>query len=218
MQLQAYSQKQASYFNRARLDIMSLLPAHAKAVLEIGCGNGATLRHLLAEGRCSIIDGIELTESVALEAKPHLRSTWIGDAEEIIFTLEENQYEVILCLDVLEHLVDPWKFVAQLSRVLKSGGIIIASIPNLRTIKVIANLTFLGSFTYADQGIMDRTHLRFFTKKSALQLFETETLSVDKWKYSPFAPWSKSAIVNALSVGLVRDFLTEQYLVKAIKK
>jgi len=218
MQPQDYNQKQEAYFSRARLDIIPLFPAHANSVLEIGCGNGATLRYLQGEGRCTTIDGIELTESVALEAKPYLNTMWIGDAEEIITTLEDERYDAILCLDVLEHLVDPWKFVAQLSRVLKTGGVIIASIPNLRTFKVIANLTFFGRFTYADQGIMDRTHLRFFTKKSALHLLETKTLTVDNWNHSPFAPWSKSAIVNALSVGLVRDFLTEQYLVRALKK
>ena len=91
MQPQDYNQKQEAYFSRARLDIIPLFPAHANSVLEIGCGNGATLRYLQGEGRCTTIDGIELMESVALEAKPYLNTMWIGDAEEIIATLEDER-------------------------------------------------------------------------------------------------------------------------------
>ena len=217
MNAQNYSTKENAYFTRVRLDILPLLPSYSELVLEIGCGNGATLRYLKEQGLCKQVHGMELTEAMGKEAKPHVDQLWVGDAEVLIHSMEASQYNVILCLDVLEHLVDPWSFVAQLSRVLKPGGCVIASIPNLRTFTVIWNLLVRGRFDYASHGIMDQTHLRFFTKKTAIELLNTGELAVDRWEYSPFFPWSKSMILNLCTFGLFRHLLTEQYLVRAVK-
>ena len=217
MNAQNYSTKETAYFTRVRMDILPMLPANSESVLEIGCGNGATLRYIKEAGLCKHVYGMELTEAMGLEAKPHVDQLWVGDAEVLIHSMEASQYNVILCLDVLEHLVDPWSFVAQLSRLLKPGGCIIASIPNLRTFTVIWNLLVRGRFDYASHGIMDQTHLRFFTKKTAIGLLNTEELAVDRWEYSPFAPWSKSMILNLCTFGLFRNLLTQQYLVRAVK-
>ena len=108
--------------------------------------------------------------------------------------------------------------VEQISRVLKKDGLAIASIPNLRTFRVISNLAISGKFDYADTGIMDKTHLRFFTRTSALELLKTDALEVDHWIHSPFAAMSKSAIFNTITFGIFRDLLTEQYLIRAVKK
>ena len=217
MNAQNYSTKETTYFTRVRMDILPLLPAFSESVLEIGCGNGATLRYLKEAGLCKQVHGMELTEAMGQEAKPHVDQLWVGDAEVLIHSMEASQYNVILCLDVLEHLVDPWSFVAQLSRLLRPGGCIIASIPNLRTFTVIWNLLARGRFDYASHGIMDQTHLRFFTKKTAIGLLNTEVLAVDRWEHSPFAPWSKSMILNLCTFGLFRNLLTQQYLVRAVK-
>ena len=217
MNAQNYSTKETAYFTRVRMDILPLLPAFSESVLEIGCGNGATLRYLKEAGLCNQVHGMELTEAMGQEAKPHVAQLWVGDAEVLIHSMEASQYNVILCLDVLEHLVDPWSFVAQISRLLKPGGCIIASIPNLRTFTVIWNLLVRGRFDYASHGIMDQTHLRFFTKKTAIGLLNTQGLAVDRWEYSPFAPWSKSTILNLCTFGLFRNLLTQQYLVRAVK-
>ena len=217
MNAQNYSTKENAYFTRVRLDILPLLPSYSESVLEIGCGNGATLRYLKEQGLCKQVHGMELTEAMGKEAKPHVDQLWVGDAEVLIHSMEASQYNVILCLDVLEHLVDPWSFVAQLSRVLKPGGCVIASIPNLRTFTVIWNLLVRGRFDYASHGIMDQTHLRFFTKKTAIELLNRGELAVDRWEYSPFAPWSKSMILNLCTFGSFRHLLTEQYLVRAVK-
>jgi len=217
MNAQNYSTKETAYFTRVRLDILPILPSYSESVLEIGCGNGATLRYLKEQGLCKQVHGMELTEAMGKEAKPHVDQLWVGGAEVLIHSMEASQYNVILCLDVLEHLVDPWSFVAQLSRVLKPGGCVIASIPNLRTFTVIWNLLVRGRFDYASHGIMDQTHLRFFTKKTAIELLNTGELVVDRWQYSPFFPWSKSMILNLCTFGLFRHLLTEQYLVRAVK-
>ena len=218
MIIQNYNQKEETYFNNARLDILPLLPEYSESILEIGCGNGATLKYLKAHGKCKENTGIELTEYAALEAKQFIDNTLIGDAKGIINTLESDSYDLVLCLDILEHLVDPWLMIKQISRVLKKGGVIISSIPNIRTIRVISKLAILGEFDYTNIGIMDKTHLRFFTKKSALELFNTDTLEVDLWIPSPFADTSKSSVFNTITFGFFRDLLTEQFLVRALKK
>ncbi len=218
MIIQNYNQKEETYFNNVRLDILPLLPKYSKSVLEIGCGNGATLEHIKAQGKCKETTGIELTEYAAFEAKKSIDYTLIGDAEEIIKTIESDSYDLVLCLDILEHLVDPWLMIEQISRILKKGGVLISSIPNIRTIKVISKLAFPGKFEYANSGIMDKTHLRFFTKTSAIELLSTDSLEVDRWIHSPFAERSKSSIFNTITFGCFRDLLTEQYLIRAVKK
>jgi 2-polyprenyl-3-methyl-5-hydroxy-6-metoxy-1,4-benzoquinol methylase len=214
---QLYSEKSQSYFNRARLDILPLFPEGAGRVLEVGCGNGATLDHLKKSGLATEVHGMELMSALEAEARENVDVLWLGDAVELVKTFEPGQYNVILCLDVLEHLVDPWSFLASLNALLVPGGCVIASIPNLRTFPVIWNLLFGGRFDYVNQGIMDQTHLRFFTKKTALSLMGGGGLRVVDWRRSPMAKGSKSQWFNGFTLGLFRDFLTEQYLVKAIK-
>lgn len=218
MTVQNYSHKSEAYFGRARKDILPLFPeGGVQKVLEVGCGNGATLAYLKAQGLAQEVHGMELMVSVAAQGQSVLDALYVGNAVELITALPAASYDVVLCLDVLEHLVDPWGFVAEIERVLKPGGCVIGSIPNVRTLPVIFQLLVKGRFDYANQGIMDKTHLRFFTRRTALSLLETPAFSVSAWRRSPMAPWSKSMVVNALTLGLLRDLFTEQYLVKSVK-
>jgi 2-polyprenyl-3-methyl-5-hydroxy-6-metoxy-1,4-benzoquinol methylase len=219
MTVQNYSHKAESYFTRARVDILPFIPqGGVDRVLEVGCGNGATLSYLKEYGLAQEVVGIELMASVAAQADANIDQMQVGDAVALVQQLPSDHFDVVLCLDVLEHMVDPWSFVESLERVIKPGGCLIASIPNVRTLPVICKLLFGGKFVYAQQGIMDRTHLRFFTRRSALALMQTAQLQLSAWKPSPMAPWSKSSIFNVISLGLLRDLVTEQFLVKSTKK
>jgi 2-polyprenyl-3-methyl-5-hydroxy-6-metoxy-1,4-benzoquinol methylase len=214
---QRYDSKSTAYFSNARNDIYPLLPAYAERVLEVGCGNGATLQALQAAAKVGYTHGLELFEQMASEARLHLNEVTVGNAEVLVPTWPAAQYDLILCLDVLEHLVDPWAFIDQCARLLKPGGSLIASVPNMRTAPVVYKLLFKAQFDYANEGIMDRTHLRWFTKKSALALLQRESLHVKTWLPSPLAPNSKSDVVNRLSFGMLRDWFTIQYLIRADK-
>lgn len=214
---QKYDSKAYAYFSNVRHDILPLFPDFATRVLEVGCGNGATLRYLKAQGRCSYTHGLELFEEVAAEAREQLDEVSVGNAELLVLDWPSAQYDAILCLDVLEHMVDPWAFVDACARLLKPGGVLIASIPNMRTFPVLYKLLMKGKFEYAEQGIMDRTHLRWFTRHSALALMHRPPLQLAQITPSPLAPRSKSDVVNRLSFGLFREFFTIQYLIKAVK-
>ena len=212
-----YEQKQASYFNRARHDILPLLPTQAARCLELGAGTGATLAWLKATGKVQHTTGVELMRRWEAQGQANSDQWITGDAVAVVQQLENDTYDLILCLDVLEHLLDPWGMVDQLSRLLKPGGLLIVSLPNLRTAKVLSNLLWSGRFDYAEQGIMDRTHLRWFTRHSALELLNRAPLQVQKWQASTNAPGSKSAIANALTFGIFADFFTEQFLIQSQK-
>lgn len=217
-----YSRKDETYFTNTRRDILGLIPPRSSAqefirVLELGCGDGATLHWLKQSGHADETWGIELREDMALRAAGKVDKIWHGDAMIRMDEVPAGSVQGILCLDVLEHLLDPWAMVDALSEKLVPGGWIIASIPNLRRLPVLWNLGVRGRFEYTDSGIMDRTHLRFFTRRSAIALMHRSPLAVDRVTETPHAPNSFSAWWNRLTLGLARDWVTEQYIVRSMK-
>ncbi|NBS01797.1 MAG: methyltransferase domain-containing protein [Rhizobiales bacterium] len=128
-----------------------------------------------------------------------LDEVWCGDLEATLFETEiaPASLDAILCLDVLEHLVDPWTVVKRLSPLLAEDGRLIISIPNIRNWKFIRKLLMNGDFHYRDAGLLDRTHLRFFVRDTAIELAEAGGLKVC---YSGNAhPWKALDMRNILS-------------------
>lgn len=216
--MQDYTDKPETYFGNPREDIAPLLPDHAEHVLEIGCGSGPTLGWLKRTGRCRVAVGLELFESAATIARTHADEVIVGNAEQIIETsFEPASFDLVLCLDVLEHMVDPWAFVTQLERILKPGGLLVCSIPNVRHVSVLMPLISAGRWTYGPSGILDRTHLRFFTLETALELVSTRQLRVIRWLRRANAPESRSALLDRVTLGLMKDFVTTQYIIASRK-
>jgi SAM-dependent methyltransferase len=216
MTTQSYAAKPDAYFSSPRQDIEPLLPAQYERVLEIGCGTGATLRWLKQAGRCTRTIGVELFEDAAAIAKQHADEVLVGNAEQLINdSFDSDSFDLILCLDVLEHMVDPWLFVSKIEALLEPGGTVIVSVPNVRHLAVLLPLAFGGRWRYTNDGILDRTHLRFFAREGALALLSTQRLSVSGWlhKVSPLP--SVSGTLNLLTFGLAKDLLASQYLVAA---
>jgi hypothetical protein len=118
----------------------------------------------------------------------------------------------------LEHLVDPWAVVRKLDGLLRPGGILIASIPNVRHVKVLAPLVLRGRWDYTNSGLLDRTHLRFFVRGSAIALLESSGLKVDAVEANgPLSPGSVLALLNKLTFTMFQEFLDFQYLIRARK-
>ena len=150
------------YYAHARnevIDMIDAAPNDKIKVLEIGCGLGGTLARIKYKYPCSEVCGIEIEERVVSVGK-HRLDIRCGDIEN--YSLGNEKYDYILFPDVLEHLRDPESVLIRLRNNLKDNGFIIASIPNIMNAAVIKML-LAGDFTYRDAGILDRTHLRFFT-------------------------------------------------------
>ncbi|MDP1598232.1 bifunctional 2-polyprenyl-6-hydroxyphenol methylase/3-demethylubiquinol 3-O-methyltransferase UbiG [Phenylobacterium sp.] len=175
----AYQAKPVSYFANARRDIVALLETGPEAaILELGCGAGGTGRAVIAAGKCGRYVGIELNSAAAREAAQTLTEVVVGDVHDIALASYETQFDALIISEVLEHLLDPWETLARLSVCLKPGGKIYASSPNVAHWQVIKEL-FLGRFRYTEVGIMDRTHLRWFTPDSYREMFEAAGLTVE---------------------------------------
>lgn len=210
-----YSSKSDSYYEESRRELIPLVPRGAKSVLEVGCGNGAFARELRKILDARIV-GIELNEHQAARARQDMDEVLVGDIEEILPALDDSQYDLIIFNDVLEHLIAPWNVVNIAKAKLKAGGAIFAAIPNVRHWSVIASLVFGAEWRYGDYGLLDRSHLRFFTARSAARMFvesEFDRITLHR----PLKKSSKSAMLNLLTFGLFIDFLASHNVFVARK-
>ena len=142
-------------------------------VLDIGCAQGYLDEYLLKELKCEVY-GIDLEKEAAKKAKKFCKDVLIGDVEEILkkgFPWKIT-FDYILLGDILEHLIDPEAALRRLKTYLKPNGVIIISLPNIAYLPVRLNLLF-GKFEYTNVGIMDSTHLKFFTRNSMNKMFES---------------------------------------------
>ena len=214
---QEYIDKSTSYFDDARTEIEPLLAPYAERALEIGCGTGQTMRWLLETHRTKRAWGLELFEPAAQLSRKHFEEVLVGDAEVAIKTsFEGMKFDLILCLDVLEHMVDPWQFVQALENRLAPGGRLVVSLPNIRCLKVLAPLVLLGRWRYKTDGILDRTHLRFFTRETAVSLVNTKAFRFDRC-IAHTEPGSKLELMNRFTLGLLEDFAAKQYLIASTR-
>jgi 2-polyprenyl-3-methyl-5-hydroxy-6-metoxy-1,4-benzoquinol methylase len=209
-----YEAKQEDYFRQVRTEILSLLPSSLDRVLEVGCGGGYTLEHLRATGRCRWTCGVELFPEAARLAEQRVDQVYEGNIEQMNLALAPASIDAILCLDVLEHLIDPWAVIRKLHALLKPGGVIIASIPNVRHFRVVLPLLFRGRWDYTSSGLLDKTHLRFFTKGSAIALLESSGLRVDRLDATGLTG-PRARLLNALTFSFARPWLEFQFLIRA---
>lgn len=201
-----------SYYRGQRLEMLSFIPKQAQCFVELGCGAGgfgALLRQ--AKPECTVT-GVEIHPQAALEARSRLDHVIELPVEIALDTMEATSIDCVICNDVLEHLVDPWAACQQIKRILRQSGTIVASIPNVRHFPVFKKYFFGGDWEYEKWGVMDRTHLRFFTKRSIERLFsETgfHTEQIEGIFFQPL-PW-KAALLNRFLLGNLSDMQYERY-------
>jgi 2-polyprenyl-3-methyl-5-hydroxy-6-metoxy-1,4-benzoquinol methylase len=198
-----------------RMEIINLIPANAVKILDIGCAAGG-VGLLIKEGRACEIIGIEIDNEKAKIASSKLDKVIVGNVETIDPQLKQGYFDCMIFADVLEHLREPSEVLKKYSHYLKEDGCFIISIPNVRHVKVIFDLVVLGEWRYEPFGIMDRTHMRFFTLKSFRRLMQEAQVipvSIDR-----IFSLKGSRLFNLLTLGLFKDILTAQYVFLAKKK
>lgn len=214
---QLYEEKRPDYFSSVRHEILPLVPAFSRSVLDIGCGEGATLKWLRDTARCKETCGVEFMDRAAETARRVLDRVEIGNIESETFDFKGGQFNLILCLDVLEHLRDPWDVIKRVSGWLAPNGVLVVSVPNIRYRSVLSDLALKGQFDYQQFGILDRTHLRFFTRKSAIELLQSAGLHDIELVLHPSVIHGKAAVFNLLSFGYFRDVFSWQLLLRGVK-
>lgn len=164
---------------RSSLSVLAGLVSAGSRVLDLGTGSGALGNHLREHAACTV-DGVTYNEREAELARPHYRRVVVADLENPAWPFEfpGESYDFIVCADVLEHLRDPQKVLACARQLLAPGGRLLVSIPNAGYCGLIAEL-LQGEFSYREEGLLDRTHLRFFTRRSLVRFLADEGWAVD---------------------------------------
>jgi ubiquinone/menaquinone biosynthesis C-methylase UbiE len=212
-----YAVKPASYFSNARADFVDRLPHDPTAqILEIGCGTGATGALALSEGCCGRFVGVELFESAAAEAREVLTEVITGNVETLDFDWQPASFDAVIFSEVLEHLVEPGEALKKISRFVRPGGLLLASSPNISHWRVVREL-IMGRFALADQGVFDRTHLRWFTPQSFAEM--AEKAGFDILELGPVTAFSpRTELISRLTGGRFDHLFMTQIAMIAKKR
>ena len=196
------NEKPISYYENVRNDLIPLIPNDARCILEVGCASGMTGRELKRRNG-AFVAGIELNANAATAAKNVLDDVLHGDIEKIDLPYRDSSFDCILFADVLEHLIDPLTALVKVRRLLKKGGSVVASIPNVQFHGVIHQL-IEGNWTYEKEGILDETHLRFFTYKEIQKMFSQAGYSIQKVEEVLDPQYEKFSLNNTTALNFGR--------------
>ncbi len=192
----AYQLKSGRLTSHGRLlEWLDDLPRGSR-ILDVGTATGYLGKALQQRGFTELY-GLERHPTWAAQARPYYRQLEVFDVERQVLPWAPESMDVILCADLLEHLQEPQAALSQLMRLLQPQGWLLASIPNVAHWSVRAEL-FIGRFKYQDSGILDRAHLRFFTRRSAQALLQGAGLVIHREAATPLpiarwcatSPWS----------------------------
>jgi 2-polyprenyl-3-methyl-5-hydroxy-6-metoxy-1,4-benzoquinol methylase len=199
------------YYSNIRFDILPFIEKRPEQrILEVGCGRGNTLAYLKEKGFASYVVGIEKVRECYEASNPIVDEIILADVETFDFSFKEC-FDIILFLDVLEHLYLPFTVLRQSQRLLTPSGYLVLSIPNIRNYAILKRLIIKGRWDYKDSGILDRTHIRFFTKKSFLSSLEKEVGKIQVLDYRP--NWENYGGVKKF-IPFLKEFLICQHLFK----
>ena len=199
------------YFTHSRREIRSLLPSSASQILEVGPGGGFTLSWLKSIYPNATTVGVEINQGLESQLRKNADEAIVGNIDECMFRLGKR-FDLILLLDVLEHVPDPTRTLQSITKLLLTdGGRVIVSVPNIAHLSVTLPLLFQRKFTYRESGILDRTHLKFFVEDTAVRLLNDANLVVTDGLISGLeGPRSKA--FDKLSLGLLRHHFAKQYI------
>jgi SAM-dependent methyltransferase len=198
----------------------AFVPAKARRLLDVGCGDGAFAAALREERRRQGVEleiwGLELDPDAAARAAARLDRVLSGPAAERLGELPERAFDCVVLNDLLEHLAWPEDLLRALHRVLAPGGCLVASIPNVRHFFNVWDLTVRGDWEYHDEGIRDRTHLRFYTRSSMHGLFARAGYRLVRQEgINPTRSW-RYRVCNLLCLGRLGEMRYLQFACVAV--
>lgn len=214
------------YFEYTRHDVIRYLEKYVNkhsivlnTVLEIGCGAGETGKELKKKFCIQHYYGVELMEDAALIAKRNIDYIFNGNIEDMCSNndfsgLDKIRYDAILFLDVLEHLYDPWHVLAEIRKWMNPDALLICSIPNVANYYVIKKM--IGDkFQYEPRGILDKTHIRFFTLHTIKHLLIEAGFTLIDYTDNNDLHILKLKFFNMLTFGRLKKIFISQYIITA---
>ena len=214
---QAIADPIREYFANRRDEMLPFLPQRYGRVLEVGCGEGR-FTTLLASG--TEVWGVEPDCVSAAWAARRMHRVLVGTYDRVSDELPDAYFDLVICNDVIEHMLEPEAFLGSIRRKLAVGGHVVASIPNVRHWETLFELLWQKDWRYRHSGTLDRTHLRFYTKKSILRLFQESGLEVEqiaginqskkRWRRLAFS------LLSILTVGRLDDVRFPQFAIRGV--
>ncbi|TFH74151.1 class I SAM-dependent methyltransferase [Cellulomonas sp. HD19AZ1] len=212
-----------SVSNTSHAQVVSLVPAGSD-VLDVGCATGYLAEALNQRG-CTV-SGVEYDAEAAEKARPHLDHLVVGDLNtmDVDAALGGRTFDVLVLADVLEHVLDPVDVLRRLLPLLRPGGSVVMSIPNVAHGSLRLAL-LQGRWQYTDVGLLDRTHIRFFTRRSVLELLADTGLAAAELRTTTRDPLTADVEIDAdaLPEGVVdwvraqEDAMTFQFVLRAVR-
>lgn len=210
------------YANAGNAELLALIPEGTRTVLDVGCGPGDNARLMQARGL--EVDGVTLSQEEADVAGAFMRKCFVADLEDgLPAEARQRRYDCVVFSHVLEHLRVPEQLVREAAGVLTDEGVVLIAVPNVLNWR--QRIEFIrGRFDYADTGVLDRTHLRFYTFKSAPNLIAEADLTLDHrsapggtplWFLRRMAPKSFSAALDAWGSRILPGLIGGQILLRA---
>jgi len=206
------------YYTSTREELFQFVPTGLKHTLDVGCAEGIFSERLKKDRNVEAW-GIEMVANVAEIAKNRLDKVLTGTFEEAYEELPKQYFDCVFFNDVLEHMACPEDCLKKVRDNIAPDGTVIASIPNMRYIQVLKDLVLKKDWEYKDFGIMDRTHLRFFTKKSITRMFEQCGYTIRRIEgIKPISPYCLTSIINVLLFNSINDVKYPQFVIIATPK
>jgi 2-polyprenyl-3-methyl-5-hydroxy-6-metoxy-1,4-benzoquinol methylase len=166
------------YFQANRGPMSAFLPDSYERVLEIGCAAGGFSDYL--KHSCEVW-GVEPNRPAASTAAMKLHRVLVGTYNSVADALPDRYFDLIICNDVIEHMDDHDAFLEAIKNKMLPGGCIVGSIPNVRHITALFKILIAKDWKYSESGILDRTHLRFFTEKSLRRTLRQHAYQIEKF-------------------------------------
>jgi methionine biosynthesis protein MetW len=210
----------AGAYENPRPEVQELVPRGARRILDLGCSSGALGAALKARQGAEVI-GVELDPDYARDAESRLDRVIVADLETVDLGAHRlGTIDCVIAADVLEHLRDPWAALRGAATVLAPGGTAVVSLPNVRYWETLAALALRGSWPLRDQGIFDRSHLRWFTLSDARALIDQAGLRVTtvapRYRLRP-DDWRTEPQGRRFARTPLSPFFVFQYVLAAVK-
>ncbi|WP_258103903.1 bifunctional 2-polyprenyl-6-hydroxyphenol methylase/3-demethylubiquinol 3-O-methyltransferase UbiG [Marinoscillum sp. MHG1-6] len=204
------------YYSYTRRGLIKYIPNKPKTALDVGCAEGNFGNALKEEFGCDVW-GIEPVNEAAEKAKPKLDKV-ISDFFSRKLDLPIKHFDLVTFNDVLEHMIDPWDALDHTKNLLSEDGRVMASIPNFLYFYEFVPFMISQDWKYKSGGTFDKTHLRFFTRKSIIRLFEETGYVIEYMTGIGKVKSKKLWLLNLLTLGFCSDMYFNQFLVVAKPK